>query len=327
MDMLTEVNLKDKNYLKAYEEQIQALPLDELYEVLDIIKHDPSPERINIVNKRIQELEEIDNSENVRNYYSNLIKNEPKKIVYVEKKKENPQEKIDEPDSIIAQIELQPIDDTQVKKDEAEESKSETFYINQPSSNHSGTLSELELAEARLFAHLVDEKYKNAPPTPPPAPPSHHSLSIAAVLFIWFLFVLLFGNWVFVNTKGGYFMQKGALVYYPEHSISYSITTASYFCLVGCFIIVRCYKKEASIGLSIASFFWIKSLLGFFEGIYPGFFVTPSASLSRIISISILILSSLYVIKVVTSKEKSYLKMTLLMVLLCLAIEQIGWLG
>lgn len=307
MDMLTEVNLKDKEYLKAYEEQIQTLPLDELYEVLDIIKRDPSRERINIVEKRIQELE--GNS-------------------FVEKKKEKsqiPNKEIDEPDSIIAQIELQPNSETQVKKGEAEESKSETFYINQPSSNHSGTLSELELAEARLFAHLVDEKYKNAPPSP--APPSHHSLSTAAVLFNWFLFVLLFGNRVFVNTKGGYFMQKGALVYYPEHSISYSITTASYFCLVGCFIIVRCYKKEASIGLSIASFFWIKSLLGFFEGIYPGFFVTPSASLSRIISISILILSSLYVIKVVKSKEKSYLKMTLLMVLLCLAIEQIGWLG
>lgn len=318
MDMLTEVNLKDKEYLKAYEEQILALPLDELYEVLDIIKRDPSPERINIVNKRIQELEEIDNSENVRNYYNNLIKNEPEKIVYVEKKKENPQEKIEEPDSIIAQIELQP-----VKENKTEETKSDRFYINQPSSNHSGTLSELELSEARLFAHLVDEKYKNAPPSPPP--PQRHTP--ASTLFNWFLFVLLFGNWVFVNTKGGYFMQKGALVYYPEHSISYSITTASYFCLVGCFIIVRCYKKEASIGLSIASFFWIKSLLGFFEGIYPGFFVTPSASLSRIISISILIFSSLYVIKVVKSKEKSYLKMTLLMVLLCLAIEQIGWLG
>ncbi|MBR2092413.1 MAG: hypothetical protein IJ905_19205 [Fibrobacter sp.] len=184
-------------------------------------------------------------------------------------------------------------------------------------------MSEEELNEARLFAHLVDEKYKNAPPSPPP--PQRHTP--ASTLFNWFLFVLLFGNWVFVNTKGGYFMQKGALVYYPEHSISYSITTASYFCLVGCFIIVRCYKKEASIGLSIASFFWIKSLLGFFEGIYPGFFVTPSASLSRIISLLILILSSLYVIKVVKSKEKSYLKMTLLMVLLCLAIEQIGWLG
>ena len=312
MDMLTEVNLKDKNYLKAYEEQIQALPLDELYEVLDIIKHDPSRERIDIVEKRIQELEDIDNFENGRNYYNNLIKNEPEKIVYVDNKKENPQEK----------IELPPVNDTQVKENKTEETKSDRFYIEPHSSNCKRKLSEEELNEARLFAHLVDEKYKNAPPPPPPR---RHTP--ASTLFNWFLFVLLFGNWVFVNTKGGYFMQKGALVYYPEHSISYSITTASYFCLVGCFIIVRCYKKEASIGLSIASFFWIKSLLGFFEGIYPGFFVTPSASLSRIISLSILILSSLYVIKVVKSKEKSYLKMTLLMVLLCLVIEQIGWLG
>ncbi|MBQ5463741.1 MAG: hypothetical protein IIT53_06910 [Fibrobacter sp.] len=312
MDMLTEVNLKDKNYLKAYEEQIQALPLDELYEVLDIIKHDPSRERIDIVEKRIQELEDIDNFENGRNYYNNLIKNEPEKIVYVDNKKENPQEK----------IELPPVNDTQVKENKTEETKSDRFYIEPHSSNCKRKLSEEELNEVRLFAHLVDEKYKNAPPPPPPR---RHTP--ASTLFNWFLFVLLFGNWVFVNTKGGYFMQKGALVYYPEHSISYSITTASYFCLVGCFIIVRCYKKEASIGLSIASFFWIKSLLGFFEGIYPGFFVTPSASLSRIISISILISSSLYVIKVVKSKEKSYLKMTLLMVLLCLAIEQVGWLG
>ena len=45
MDMLTEVNLKDKNYLKAYEEQIQALPLDELYEVLDITKCPPKDQR------------------------------------------------------------------------------------------------------------------------------------------------------------------------------------------------------------------------------------------------------------------------------------------
>ena len=309
MDMLTEVNLKDKNYLKAYEEQIQTLPLDELYDVINIIKRDPSRERIDIVEKRIQELE--------NNIY---IKNKKEKLQI-----ENEDEEIDEPDSIIAQIELQPVNDTPVKENKTEETKSDRFYIEPYSSNCKRKLSEEELNEARLFAHLVDEKYKNAPP--PPTPPSHHSLSITAVLFIWFLFVLLFGNWVFVNTKGGYFMQKGALVYYPEHSISYSITTASYFCLVGCFIIVRCYKKEASIGLSIASFFWIKSLLGFFEGIYPGFFVTPRASLSRIISISILILSSLYVIKVVISKEKSYLKMTLLMVLLCLAIEQIGWLG
>ena len=293
--MFPEIDLKNAEYLKSYEEQIRKLPLDELEEILDIIKKDPSPERINIVNKRIQELEELP-------------------------QKEEPQVKTKELDCpFIAKIKLTPIDEAQIEENE-EDKKEDTFEIEPPSSNYKGTLSELELGEARLFAHLVDEKYKNEPP-----PPRRHSP--AALLFNWFLFIPFFGNWIFVNTKGGYFMQKGALIHYPEHDISYSITTASYFCLVACFIIARSYKKEASIGLSIASFFWIKALIGFSVGIYPGFFVTFNTPLSQVISISILILTSLYVVKVFTSKEKSYLKMTLLMVLFCIAIEQIGWLG
>ena len=63
MDMLTEINLKNKALLKAYEEQIRTLPLDELYEVLDIIKKDPSRERIDIVEKRIRELEGLPENE------------------------------------------------------------------------------------------------------------------------------------------------------------------------------------------------------------------------------------------------------------------------
>ena len=46
-----------EEYLKSYEEQIRKLPLDELYEVMNIIKKDSSPERINIVKARIRELE------------------------------------------------------------------------------------------------------------------------------------------------------------------------------------------------------------------------------------------------------------------------------
>lgn len=46
-----------EEFLKSYEEQIRKLPLDELYEVMDIIKKDSSPERINIVKARIRELE------------------------------------------------------------------------------------------------------------------------------------------------------------------------------------------------------------------------------------------------------------------------------
>lgn len=58
--MMNEGNLKDSRYLKDYESQIRKLSLDELYEVLDIIKKDKSPERIDIVNKRIDELKQLD---------------------------------------------------------------------------------------------------------------------------------------------------------------------------------------------------------------------------------------------------------------------------
>ncbi|WP_405323937.1 hypothetical protein [Fibrobacter sp.] len=46
-----------EEYLKDYKEQICKLPLDELYEVLDIIRKDDSPERQNIVKARIAEIE------------------------------------------------------------------------------------------------------------------------------------------------------------------------------------------------------------------------------------------------------------------------------
>lgn len=52
-----------EEYLKDYKEQIRKLPLDELYEVLDIIRKDDSPERQNIVKARIKEIEDEENSE------------------------------------------------------------------------------------------------------------------------------------------------------------------------------------------------------------------------------------------------------------------------
>ena len=50
-----------EEYLKDYENKIQKLPVDELYEILDTIrdhplKADDSPERVQIVEKRIIEL-------------------------------------------------------------------------------------------------------------------------------------------------------------------------------------------------------------------------------------------------------------------------------
>ena len=55
-----------EEYLKDYKEQIRKLPLDELYEVLDIISKDDSPERQDIVKARIAEIEdESDDESNV----------------------------------------------------------------------------------------------------------------------------------------------------------------------------------------------------------------------------------------------------------------------
>jgi hypothetical protein len=47
-----------EEYLKDYKEQIRKLPLDELYEVLDIISKDDSLERQDIVKARIAEIED-----------------------------------------------------------------------------------------------------------------------------------------------------------------------------------------------------------------------------------------------------------------------------
>lgn len=55
---LTEVNLKDENYLKEYEAHIRKLPLEELYDIFEIVKKDESPERINIVLNAIKEQDE-----------------------------------------------------------------------------------------------------------------------------------------------------------------------------------------------------------------------------------------------------------------------------
>lgn len=51
-----------KEYLKDYEAKIHKLPLEELYDIISLIRDNPikadeSPERVRIVEKRIEELE------------------------------------------------------------------------------------------------------------------------------------------------------------------------------------------------------------------------------------------------------------------------------
>lgn len=48
-----------EEYLKGYKEQIQKLPYGELYEVLDVVRKDRTPERLKIVEARIEELDNL----------------------------------------------------------------------------------------------------------------------------------------------------------------------------------------------------------------------------------------------------------------------------
>ena len=48
-----------KKELIAYEKIIRALPLDDLYDIVDVVRKDASNERLKIVEARIEELEKI----------------------------------------------------------------------------------------------------------------------------------------------------------------------------------------------------------------------------------------------------------------------------
>ena len=74
-----------KEYLKDYEEKIRKLPLEELYDILSVIRDNPfkaddTLERVKIVEKRIEELENKPQSKgksnsSTRRYYNIPYKN------------------------------------------------------------------------------------------------------------------------------------------------------------------------------------------------------------------------------------------------------------
>ena len=70
-----------EEYLKDYENKIRKLPVEELYEILDMIRDDPfkaddSPERIQIIEKRIIELTDDKDCILPREKYNKKIKQE-----------------------------------------------------------------------------------------------------------------------------------------------------------------------------------------------------------------------------------------------------------
>lgn len=115
-----------EEYLKDYKEQIRKLPLDELYEVLDIIRKDDSPKRQDIVKARIAEIE---NEENETDAEQNF---EPSALSIEQPSEPNPD-----------------LNDTQISVPNSEQADTE----NEDSSNHEITQEEID-------------KYNNTQPMP-----------------------------------------------------------------------------------------------------------------------------------------------------------------
>jgi len=104
-----------EEYLNLYKEQIRRLPLDELYEVLDIIRKDDFPERQNIVKARIAEIETEENAE------PNFVLSKPSTEQF--QGKQNPN-----------------LDDTHISTPNSEQAESES----DDSSNHEITQEEID---------------------------------------------------------------------------------------------------------------------------------------------------------------------------------------
>lgn len=101
-----------EEYLKDYKEQIRKLPLDELYEVLDIIRKDDSPERQNIVKARIAEIEvEEDETDAKQNFEPNPDLNDTQ--ISVTNSEQTAAENDDSSTLEITQEELDKINNTQ----------------------------------------------------------------------------------------------------------------------------------------------------------------------------------------------------------------------
>lgn len=86
-------------------------------------------------------------------------------------------------------------------------------------------------------------------------------------------------------------------------------------------------QKERTLDLGITGFCLSKASAGLFFGSYPGFFITPGATLSRVIAGIVLTLSLVFMYNIFTGKRTGrFFDNAWPLLLITTAIEQIGWL-
>ena len=244
-----------EEYLKDYKEQIRKLPLDELYEVLDIIRKDDSPERQNIVKARIAEIEgeedEIDETNTKHNF------------AQFETFPEQPPEP--DPDLNDTQISV-----TNSELADAENDDSSTLEITQE-----------ELDKINNTQHLPDSDG------------CFTFVFFVAIGFGIALFALVGGSMSANKTAGFHDLKITTVLPYFKYVPIASILFFYYLSTKE--KIRNYWLNHLKLALGIASFLAVNATTTFFTGTYSGIYRSCSGTPAYIIAAGILLFSILFI--------------------------------
>lgn len=270
------IDIKDEKYLQDYEKQIRKLPLNELYEVLAIIKKDSSPERINIVLNRIQEMEsERQSSKKRQDLSRETTENSPrakseKRVTVEDLKKRALKGKLHNSDPAFKQ------------------------------------LTEEEMDEVRQFVSDLAQKAKKDKPQKEEHHHHHHrhhhKLTPVEAVTKWCGTIVLFGLFIYSMFLHGGKPNDNI----QQYTIVYALEIIPFVGYGLGYLIARSYhraKKNAP-HLGIAIFLILKASLGYFMQLYPGAFYMLSEEGATKVSAIVFPITLVFAINLFLKKRK-----------------------
>ena len=250
-----------EEYLKDYKEQIRKLPLDELYEVLDIISKDDSPERQNIVKARIAEIEDESDDE------SNVAPS----ATFSEQFQDETERSIEQPFEPYTSL-----NDTQISTPDSDQADSES----DDSPNHNITQEEID-------------KYNNTQPVPDTNGLIIFLLLMAIGLGTVLLPLILIS--INENQHPGYHNFK-ITAFLPFLKYVPITTIFIVNCITAKERIRDYWVNHLKLALSIASFLAVNAAVTFYTGTYSGIFRSCSGRPAYMIAAGILFFSITFIV-------------------------------
>lgn len=249
-----------EDYLKEYKEQIRKLPLDELYEVLDIIRKDDSPERQDIVKARIAEIETEEDSN------SNFTPN----TTFSEQIQDKTERSIEQPPEPNPDLNDTQISVTNSEQTAAENDDSSTLEITQE-----------ELDKINNTQHLPD---------------SDGCITFVFFVAIGFgiaLFALVGGSMSANRTAGFHDLKITTVLPYFKYV---PIASILFFYYLSTKEKIRNYwLNHLKLALGIASFLAVNATTTFFTGTYSGIYRSCSGTPAYMLAAGILLFSILFI--------------------------------